>query len=358
MSTSFELLLQARRLADDERLDAALSLLANAGDSDAVLGLRAELLVDRGRSDIAERSVRQLQERDPWRAAVEFLWLKYKTGTLNPTSEHLNTVIRGMDDGAKRIRARAALALGKLGSDRGELEAARAWLLSGLRWSREAADHALEAAFAGSLAEVLFLGGRVLESLDLLGLDTALIRPGSRHRYRLMVYRAHCYRQLGELEAARSLYDEAARAQELRGGVDGWALRGRLWTDALDAARRDLPFDGRPLGADENPHCRGHTLLALAWKTANMDLVREAAHTFERAKYTDEADWCSAVLGAPRTSSDRFGVLPIPEQVPMVCDAWVSSLELTELKARREDAVKRFRSPDFESGLVWMGTFF
>lgn len=63
----------------------------------------------------------------------------------------------------------------------------------------------------------------------------ALLPAGSGERSRLLIYRTHPYRQLGQIEVAGALYHQARQADELANAEPARALRGLVWCDALNA---------------------------------------------------------------------------------------------------------------------------
>jgi len=229
--------------------------------------------------DEAERLISRLASLDPCRAGIESLWLEYRTG--RPGSDPVEDIVDGafgrLHHGEGRLRpavaecGRLALVLGKLLSDQGRLEPARAWLLGAMALFRREGDLQSLAAATGALAEVMYLGGAFLAALELFLIDEALLEPGSYERDRIMVYRAHCLRELGEHEAARNLYGEARATARLRGVSDSpWAARGLVWCSIHEAEGRVVAAVVDEISTllkvcEMQPHCHAAALLALSW---------------------------------------------------------------------------------------------
>lgn len=366
MTDPAEILVHARALARAHREPEALRLLDATGGR-AVVGARVELLVATGQFDLARAALGELRRLDPWRSGLELLWMAY-WGQARLDEVDVPALLAAEDDRPPTDRCRLALGLGKVSSDAGDLDLARAWLLVALRRAREALDQDLVAASCGAFGEVLYLGGRVLEALDLLTLDAALLPAGSTHVERLMTYRAHAYRQLGQVAAARSLYEEALQAARLRGHGVAWPLRGVLWCAALEqstgrspaSAGREIEQLLADLRAEGEPHSLGHGLLARAWLAAGEEraaLVREARASFARGGYGHETAWCDRLLGEP---GPALGPGPDwrPATGPMACDGWLSAFVLEDPSERRTTALTAFGAASLEAGTAWMGAFF
>ncbi|MFO0695996.1 MAG: hypothetical protein U0230_20705 [Polyangiales bacterium] len=264
--------------------------------------LLARWLVDDGRVAEARHVLGVLETEDIVAARIERVFLAYRLGETVATDE-ITELDRLVDDRPLGDRARLSLAVGKLASDAGDLESARAWLLSALYAGRRSADDELVAAAYGALGEVLYLGGRPSAAIDAFSLDQALLPRGSGERERLVTYRAHAFRASGQLEVARSLYHEARTLASLRGARPDWALRGLVWCSAREA----LALPGMSQGVrdamgrlesldDADAHCLAHARAALAIVARAegddgraSELVRLASEGFRDAGYAVEA---------------------------------------------------------------------
>lgn len=253
--------------------------LADQTDDPFFVAAAAGLATDEAMYGDAERLISRLESLDPCRAGIEGLWLEYRSGRrgATPVEDIVDKAFgRLCHDGGRPVPAttecgRLALVLGKLLSDQGRFEPARTWLLGAIALFRRQGDWQSLAAANGALAEVMYLGGDPLAALELLMVDEALLEPGSCERDRLMVYRAHCLRELGEFEAARNLYSEARAAARLRGAPDSpWAARGLLWCMIRESEGRASRGDVNEMSAllevcATEPHCHATGLLALSW---------------------------------------------------------------------------------------------
>lgn len=366
-------LLSARRLARQHKADEGLLLLesvqadaARAGLLAEVLALRCEMLLERWRLEEAARAVAALEDVAPERALLERCWLDYYCGEMASAARSAGE-LSGTAFSDPVVQSRRSLAIGKVCSDAGWLNLARLWLVDALRASRDALDLQQTARSAGAIGEVLFLGGRPLEALDMIQLDSELLQPGSTHAERLMTYRAHVYRQTGSLLAAISLYEEATERARLRGYGEAWPLRGRLWCLALEvAAGGSTEMVGaadkllsriRSIG---EIHSLGHALMGMAWLRQDDELLREARAVLEQDAYTSEAAWIGEALGAdvPVVRSGPPVGIAIPAAGTHVCDEWLVEIELEELLVRRRCAQGAFRDRTVEGGRQWMGCFF
>lgn len=387
---SLERLRRARSLVRAREADEALRLLSEelveaeaVGDGDrtsAVLGELAEIQLTSERWGEAEASISRLASGNPWRAGVERMWLAYFRRRPAEGLGELPRLLEGAHVRGERLRARMAHAAGKLCQIDGAADAARRWLLEALRHARAAREPGLVSACAGSLGEVLYQGGRPLAALDLFSLSTSLLPPGDVQVERLMGYRAHCYRQCGQLEAARSLYEECVQALELRGAAaaDGgraskpsYSIRGLLWCDALEAARNHSgEAAGRVksrlirLRQDDQSCSLGYGLLGAAWldrlrkKRAEAEAqVAEARKVFAGAGYAPESAWCAAVLGNPLALPEPAPPV-LPDGAPLACDRWILDVPLQSRRERFLAGVKGFHAAAPGDGPAWMGLFF
>jgi tetratricopeptide (TPR) repeat protein len=353
---------RARALAEALRL---LSAAEHAGD-DQPLGTVVGWLVDNWRLDEANQFLPRLRAADPWRARVEELWLAYRAGAdpnSLPDPTALAALVANAPDREPDEHARLALALGKVASDAGALEPARTWILRSARAARDAAnDDALAAAY-GALGEVLFLGRRVLEALDAFSLDESLLPRGGAERARLLVYRAHCYRELGELEVARALYGHARAVARLHGQPDNsWAVRGLAWCSVragADPSTIELPPPGSPIALPE-AHPIGMTLLGRAWlhaSTGRFDHARgdrdRAAELLEGSQHRLEA---SIARGhSPSNASLQLPAPPSPEELS-ACDLSFLAAQLCPLDERVARAARALDQGIDVAGLT--GAFF
>jgi tetratricopeptide (TPR) repeat protein len=253
--------------------------LANQTEDAFVLARAAGMATDAGQHVDAELLIAKLERIDQCSAQIERLWLDYRTGrsTAVPVDEVVQEAFGRLDvigDGPGQAASecgRLCLALGKLLDHSGYLEEARRWLLGASSLFRQAWEVQSLAASLGALAEVLYRGGTPLRALELLMVDEALLEPGSSDRDRLMVYRAHCLRELGEIESARNLYMEARAVARLRGMQDSpWAARGLAWCLIRESSDQMDPIDIREMMAlseacSAEAHCRAMGQLALSW---------------------------------------------------------------------------------------------
>lgn len=218
---------------------------------------------------------------------------------------------------------------------------------------------------------VVCCGNTLIRRVKLAELDSALLPAGSVHVERLMVYRAHCYRQLGQVSAALSLYEEAYQAARLRGFGQSYPLRGALWCTVLEAvqsgttAEFDSKVDGylEQLWDFDDPYSLGLGLLAAAWlerrrgdESTAREHRREAARHFETRGFDAGAAWCR----------DETSEEPVSVKVPSVdrsenplpaCDQWLGDAELEDRAERRADARDAFERYDLKAARQWMGVF-
>ncbi|GAB4200694.1 MAG: hypothetical protein OHK0013_12000 [Sandaracinaceae bacterium] len=346
------------RASRAEVLEEALAELAGA-DAEQ-LGTVVGWLLDGGDVRRAEPLIARLRELDAWRASVEGLWVAYRRSEGARALADAGTIVALVDESATREpgdRARMALALGKICSDSGGLDASRRWLIEAASHARRAVDDDALAAAFGALGEVLFLGGRVLEALDAIALDESLLPPGSAERDRLLVYRGHCYRELGDLDVARALYEQARAAARLRGAEDSpWALRGLAWCELCEpgpgrgASAADSDGDGHPLGL---------TLLGRAWALAREGNVpgaeasrRRAAEVLARGGYPQEA---AVALGA--VADLPLPSLAAPREVRAdACDEHLLAPPLVPRRESLERAARALETGEDVRGLT--GAFF
>ena len=367
----YEALARVRALAGAHRGDAAVGLLdelAGAGESARYecIAQRAEVLLSVGRLDLADDAIEALRGIDPWRADLESGWVAYYRGAPAVSWSACARLVSGLAEREPRVRARAALLAGKLASDSGALDAARAWLVVALGCARQSLDGPSIAACAGALGEVFYLGGQGLAALDLIALDARMLAPGDAHVERLMVYRAHAYRQSQRVDAASSLYEEARQRARLRGHGEAYAVRGLLWCDAVQGGsvhalveRIDL------LRSLAEPSSLALGLLAFAWRLAANGqatdaegAVHEAATLLGSSGYRREAAWCGQLVG--EADSDVAAEVPVLAGTTpaLVCDEWMLELPLEDARVRRASALRAFRGTRPTDALAWMGTFF
>jgi hypothetical protein len=329
--------------------------LADQTDDPFFVAAAAGLATDEAMYGDAERLISRLESLDPCRAGIEALWLEYRSGRHG--ARHVHGIV---DEAFTRLRhdggrpgpataecGRLALVLGKLLSDQGRLGPARAWLLGAMTLFRRAGDWQSLAAANGALAEVMYLGGAPLAALELLMVDEALLEPGSFERDRLMVYRAHCLRELGELEAARNLYTEARVAARLRGAPDSpWAARGLTWCMIREAEGRVSRWVVNEMSAllevcVSEPHCHAAALLALSWfhqsdhepSVANA-CRQQAAELFGANEFHVEAALAKGENPRVQPVSWEHSACPIRVDA---CDEPFSSLPLTP----RDESLQR-----------------
>ena len=377
-----ELLLRTRDLASYHRNREAITCLREALNSEELsqtwrhllLANLAQLEVDFGpERQRATETIDALREFDSPQAAVESAWLAYYCGQVE---EGLNIMASQFEDHGAKISPRAALLVGKLYTDQSRHEDARNWLLLSLHLARKAADQNQLAATFGALAEVFYRAGALDAALDLVELDAALLPPGSFHVERLRVYRAHLYRQSGQLDAARSQYHEAYQAACLRGFGQAYPLRGLLWCELLELVedlQKDHPFERilellEELRQINEPHSLANGLLATsrAFYFRNREeesnaLLQESFQLFQDSGFPLEAQWCNACLSkAPSSSftpSDSPAILPVPF-APGASDLWLTSIPLRPLAEGWHSARNSFNSDTMEAQLNWMGLFF
>jgi len=322
-----------------------------------VTAVAASWAIDLGRESEAESLISQLEEKDWCSAGIERLWLDYRTGrSLTGAIEGIVNEAFGrmrVDGGAHTPSvaecSRLSLVLGKALSDLGYLDEARDWLLRCMALSRRLGDLDSVAAASGALAEVLYLGGQPLSAFELLSVDNSLLTPGSIERDRLMVYRAHCLRELGEIDAARNLYAEARATAQLRGMPDSpWAARGLVWCIARESEGSEAA-DGVDRVAQlievcsAEPHCHGMALLALSWLHQHNRDTSAATACLERAwrllrdnRFVLEAGLAS---GATPELQNVPWLAVVPEIGIDVCDEpFCSSVLVPRLERLRQAA--------------------
>jgi len=207
--------------------------------------------------------------------------------------------------------------------------------------------------------------------LELIELDAALLAPGSLYYERLQVYRAHCYRQFGQLETARGLYHEAHQAAKLRGFGQSYPVRALLWCAVLDLASgansgaqlAEIDAYLGELRALGEAHSLGHGLLGAAWAkqccgdTARAaQLLDEATEVFEHARFESEAAWCRGDELAP--SSDKRLSFPDASWRASACFYWLSEVPILAPQERWRAARAHFQARDVVAATEWMGLFF
>lgn len=274
---------------DRDRAIARLVQHASQSGDALVTAMAAAWAADAGMFEDAQRLVGALEALDPRRAHIERLWLEYRRGEAGtgPVEQTVESAFAQLDlDGAPGSCVgecgRLALVLGKLLCDHGYLGQARQWLIAAMSLFRREGDIQSLAAAYGSCAEVLYLGGAPLVALELLSVDDALLTPGSVERDRLMVYRAHCLRELGEIQAARNLYTEARAVARLRGRADSpWAARGLAWCLCIEAANGGSAIDAAEMrgllaACSGEPYSHSMGALALAWVHQSRGESRQA----------------------------------------------------------------------------------
>lgn len=377
---------RVRNLASYHRLDEAQELLEETlrqldrpdipepGGvlSRPVLALLVELDIHAGMLDEAEQHLERLSKVDPTRSGVEALWLSYYRGHLTDGLEQLAAFGPHLPRLEGRTRVRAFFAAGKLLSDAGRLDEARGWLLEAIRHARQAATQDLLAPLFGALAEVFYLGGDIRTALELAELDSALLPTGSVHVERLMVYRAHCYRQLDQVSAARSLYEEAYQAARLRGFGEAYPLRGAVWCSVLEAARsntdagfaREIEGNLQKLRGLGEPYSLCLALMAVSWlegsrgdEKTSLEYRRKAASCLQEAGFGAVAAWCRGEAVEERDSPELPSANPTDAPLP-ACDRWLGEATLEDLSARRASARQAFERHDKAAAREWMGVFF
>lgn len=289
-----------------------------------ILAEQIRILLDTRMLGRVEERLRLLDIRDPWLARLNEAALAYHRGTPAAGLAAFGPAIVAGGPRPGRLWARAGLVLGKLYTDAGDVDAARLWLLEGMREARSCVDLDLLAACCGALGEVLYLGGQPLPALELFTLDATLLPPGSTHLERLMVYRAHCYRQYNQLAAARGLYEQALQAACLRGHGSGYPLRGLLWCAALELAgggdeptlRKEIDRTYEQLTEPGNSLSLGPGLLGRAWVVQRSGHRHAAAAMLQLARESllavgmvREGAWCAGLV---------TGEVPDGPQVPLL----------------------------------------
>lgn len=378
--SAVELARAARDMRRAGRLNEAARLLKEALahktlDTNSRISLLSALCqaqVDIFSLDEADQTLKALAELDPQRAQVEGLWLDYYRGDLQRGMKQIHALADTIFSWFGHKRRRAYLVVGKILCEAHHLAASRDWLLSGLDQARAAGDIDQLASFAGALAEVLYRGGAFIQALELIELDAALLPPGSQYIDRLRTYRGHCYRQLGQPEAARSLYEDARQSAALAGRPAAYPLRGVLWCDLIDLAqggdkhtllkRINHRLDAlRKLG---EAYSLGLGLLGGAWAlnlleqnpAKSSEWADEAAAIFTRERYSFEAAWCQQEIREP-LSLDSSPPTP-PEHTLAACFAWLEHIPLSEPYAHWKNALHAFNRPAEYPPQAWMGIFF
>lgn len=372
-------LARAQRLARGHRNEEAIALVRHllntiSGDDslrDEVLESLAEYQIHYppARDDV-QKTLAQLESSAPVDANLKTLWLRYYAGETEEAIHVAAKLTNEISTWEGQRRVRADLLIGKLCTDSHHLDEARKWLLHGIASARDDGDHHLLAACAGALAEVFYRAGLLQPALELIELDAALLPAGSLHVERLRVYRAHCYRQFGQRDAARGLYHEALQSARLRGFGEPFPARGLLWCDVLEVAELGQDHgqiqriqrridDLRDWG---DPHSLGHGLLAAAWvenwrrETARSKaLLDEAATVFSEANFHSEATWCR---GDDFMYSKRTNIPEAPAFNPPACDQWMASPSIGSVPQRWTKGRDHFAGRSPSDAMAWMGLFF
>lgn len=374
----FDRIQRAHNLARHHRTSAAIVLMQETLEAQSwdepirteLLSALLEFQLDSYALDDARSTLESLRPLHPTRATAEELRLCYGLGDLEKGLAKATILHDISNKLTPREQTRSYLAVGKLLTDSLRLEDARTWLVRALDQARHIADVDLIAACAGALAEVLYRVGAFREALQLLELDAALLPHGSVHADRLRVYRAHCYRQFGEIEAARSLYSESYQSARLSNADTSYAVRGLAWCAAIDVA------DALPIQAgiteikdhiDEiaqthhfgRAHSLAHSHLALAWVVAKLDGIEaskehlETARTlFDQEGFQHEAQWCASAF------EDTPPPQPLiaPQTTLSAAFAWLQDIPLEPLHPRWQRAREQFGNEP--SPRSWMGLFF
>lgn len=288
----------------------------------------------------------------------ELAWADYReTGTTDP--RRLEALLQDASLTGTRTQLRSMLVAGKILAEQSALESARSWLLRGMSAAREQLDDEMLAAFAGALGEVFYLGGDVLTALELFDLDTGLLPPGSRDVERLAIYRAHCYRQLDENDAARTLYNIARMRSELREEASPFALRGLLWCAVIDKNTADVTLWLQALRNTDDAHSLALGLLGVASTLPPKErtsLLSDAEKLLEQEGYWRELAWVrSAPFPNPLFGGKTLDT-PVHADELSACDRELAQLPLEAPQNIYNESARAFNEAEPPTG--WMRAFF
>lgn len=363
----YQVLESARRLYENRERERATMLLRDAISSQGTLHrspLRPNALLllveilseDLASSYEAQELLRLNHIADSHEGRVAQLVISYRQGSA--TLEDAAVATEWVSHVSSRTSARLRLFIGKILAEHGALEHARRWIAGALHESRKAMETDLVAASTGALAEVLFLGGDAKSALELFSLDAQLLPVGSRDTERLIVYRAHCFRQLHQIEVARSLYTYAQQLSEIRGESNPFALRGLLWCAVLEGEKDEAQSIFSRVERANDAHSTAFGLLGVAAleQEAKERAARlnAAASLFESERYSREYLWCKGKSPEVKTIPLALSANPGPHVID-ICDAPFLEHPLTPIELTYTRSAQAFTAGDHSE---WMAGFF
>lgn len=363
----YSLLVRARQLQRSNRRQEAIHIIQKvlrsdtAASSDGWQSLAALHLVELlGESPETEDEALQVLEQSGFahrpEGRVEALVIAYRRG--KATLDDASALAASADSLEGHWRGRLELMIAKLLAEFGALNVARNWFGRALATGRAIYDTDLVAAASGAFAEVLYLAGEPKSALELFSVDAQLLAHGSRDRERLMVYRAHCFRQLGQTEVARGLYAEALQLSEIRSESNAFALRGLVWCSVVENDSLGAHRWANELAGVRDVHSRALAeigLAALEGASGRREQGLEYARCLlEGANYHREAAWCGGE-SYRGVSVPTLLESPLVEPTLDICDLAHFEQPLRELVDVHDQSLEAFTKGD---ALGWMGAFF
>lgn len=307
---------------------------------------------------LLEELLTQWELTDTPRGRCELAWADYRT-TGTTDAHELETLLQAASQAGAHTYLRTILLAGKVLTEQAALESARSWLLRGMTAAREQLNDEMLAAFAGALGEVFYLGDDVRTALELFDLDARLLAPGSRDVERLAIYRAHCYRQLSENDAARTLYSIARMRSELRGELSPYALRGLLWCAVIDGDISSARSWLEALRTTDDKHSLALGLLAVASTlpaNERASHLNEAAELLEQEGYWRELAWVRKSPFPNPIFGGKILNTPVQAHELNACDRALLQVDLRKMSDVYDTSLKAFEQA--ASPTEWMGAFF